>query len=260
MDRSSNGKDRDDPAFVGPPDAERAPRAGLAASEPPSGLFSTVNSSNLVTQIARQITDAIVAGRLRPGTRLTELHLSREFGTSRAPVREAARLLESQGLVMFSPRRGFFVRTLKATDLRDLYELRIGLELHAAEIALQRISPQQIRGLEKQIDTLYALADQGSVERQIFEDFTFHRMLCAAASNARLLRVYDELAMEMRAGITLIGKLYDDPHRIAETHIPILDALKKGDKAVLQEALRYHIGTAQEAVVALFAGMEEGGA
>jgi DNA-binding GntR family transcriptional regulator len=222
-------------------------------------VFSAVSTTDLVTQIARQITEAIVAGKLRPGARLTELQLSREFGTSRAPVREAARLLESQGLVVSSPRRGFFVRTLKAVDMRDIYELRIGLELHAAGIALGRISAAEIAALERQIAKLYALADAGSVESQIFEDFTFHRMLCAASGNARLLKVYDELATEMRAGITLIGKLYDDPHRIAESHEPILAALKKGDREELLSALDYHITVAQEAVVALFESIEGAG-
>ena len=215
-------------------------------------LFSTVSATDLVTQIARQITQAIVAGRLKPGQRLTELQLSKDFGTSRAPVREAARLLESQGLVVSSPRRGFFVRTLTAYDLRDLYELRIGLELHAGELAIERASEEAIDGLRRQIDTLYTLADDGSVERQIFEDFEFHRMLCAAGGNARLLKVYDELANEMRAGITLIGKLYDDPHRIAETHEPIVEALARRERETLRAALIFHIETAQKAVVRLF--------
>ncbi|WP_157017915.1 GntR family transcriptional regulator [Mesorhizobium xinjiangense] len=220
-------------------------------------LFSEVSTTDLVTQIARQITRAIVAGRLKPGERLTELQLSREFGTSRAPVREAARLLESQGLVNFSPRRGFFVRTLTATDLREIYELRIGLELHAAGLAIERARTKDVEALERQIGKLYRLADQGSAEEQIFEDFTFHRMLCAAAGNARLLKVYDELAVEMRAGITLIGKLYDDPHRLAQTHEPIVEALKGRDRDGLLAALRYHIEVAQEAVVSLFESIED---
>ncbi|AXS41652.1 GntR family transcriptional regulator [Breoghania sp. L-A4] len=219
-------------------------------------MFLTVSTTDLVTQIARQIAEAIVNGQLKPGARLTELQLSREFGTSRAPVREAARLLESQGLVVFSPRRGFFVRTLTAADLRDIYELRIGLELHAADLALTRVGADDIAGLERQIETLYRLADEGSIESQIFEDFIFHRMLCTASGNARLLKVYDGLAMELRAGITLIGKLYDDPHRIAETHVPIVEALKKGDREELREALHYHIAAAQDAVVTLFDGIE----
>ncbi|MCR4267678.1 GntR family transcriptional regulator [Nitratireductor sp. ZSWI3] len=219
-------------------------------------VFSEVSTIDLVTQIARQITEAIVAGRLKPGARLTELQLSREFGTSRAPVREAARLLESQGLVTFSPRRGFFVRTLKANDLRDIYELRIGLELHAASLAVERATPDDIAALERQLGKLYETAETDSVEAQIFEDFAFHRMLCQAGGNARLIKVYDELAMEMRAGITLIGKLYDDPHRMAETHEPIMAALKKRDDEALRGALRYHIAVARDAVVALFEEFE----
>ncbi|SFQ51532.1 DNA-binding transcriptional regulator, GntR family [Nitratireductor indicus] len=215
-------------------------------------VFSEVSSNDLVTQIARQITEAIVAGRLKPGERLTELQLSREFGTSRAPVREAARLLESQGLVTFSPRRGFFVRTLEASDLRDIYELRIGLELHAASLAVERATDKDIELLERQMRRLYDMADADSIEAQIFEDFAFHRMLCMASGNARLIRVYDEIAMEMRAGITLIGKLYDDPHRMAETHEPIMSALRDRDGERLREALRYHIAVARDAVVALF--------
>lgn len=158
-------------------DPGRSLSPGAGMDELDNGkLFSTVSATDLVTQIARQITQAIVAGRLKPGQRLTELQLSKDFGTSRAPVREAARLLESQGLVVSSPRRGFFVRTLTAYDLRDLYELRIGLELHAGELAIERASDEAIDGLRRQIDTLYTLADDGSVERQIFEDFEFHRM------------------------------------------------------------------------------------
>ncbi len=221
------------------------------------GSFSPLQTTDLVQQIARQIGDAIAEGRLKPAERLNELRLSQEFGTSRAPVREAARLLESQGLVVSSPRRGFFVRTLSAADLRDIYDLRLGLELYAAELALEKIGEDEISALEEQIQRLYQLADEGSVEEQIFQDFVFHRMLCKFSGNARILKVYDDLATDMRAGITLIGKLYDDPHRIAETHMPILDALKARDVVKLREALHFHIAVARDQVVLLFERMSE---
>lgn len=220
-------------------------------------MFAPIPHTDLVTVIARRITDAIVSGQLPPGARLNELHLARDFGTSRAPVREAARLLESQGLVQASPRRGFFVRTLTALDLREIYELRIGLEKFACEIALTRIGAVEIGKLKAQVDLMFALADRGSVEQQVFEDFAFHRMLCAMSGNARILRVYDEIATEMRAGIALIGKLYDDPHKIAETHQPIIEAVEARDAARLTGALDYHIGTAKVAVVELFESLPD---
>lgn len=219
-------------------------------------MFEPITQPDLVTIIARRITEAIVSGQLPPGARLNELHLARNFGTSRAPVREAARLLESQGLVQASPRRGFFVRTLAPSDLREIYEVRIGLETYAAEIALSKIGPDEIAVLKRQVDLMYALADQGSVEKQVFEDFAFHRLLCAMSGNTRILRIFDEIATEMRAGIALIGKLYDNPHRIAETHLPIIAALEEKDAAQVRAALDHHIGTARDAVVALFADMK----
>ncbi|WP_245409973.1 GntR family transcriptional regulator [Pararhizobium haloflavum] len=218
--------------------------------------FSAIRTTDLVTQISRQMTDAIVTGRLKPGERVTELQLSKEFGTSRAPVREAARLLENQGLIVSSPRRGFFVRKLTGDEMRDIYDLRICLELHAAGIAVDRMSESEVTALEKQVERLHELADAGSIEDQIFADFTFHRMLCEASGNKRLMKVYNELAAEMSIGITLIGKLYDDPHRIAETHEPIVAAARRRDREDLFEALRYHIGVAQDHVVSLFRNLE----
>jgi DNA-binding GntR family transcriptional regulator len=222
--------------------------------------FSAIRTTDLVTQISRMMTEAIVTGRLKPGQRVTELQLSKEFGTSRAPVREAARLLENQGLIVSSPRRGFFVRELTADEMRDIYELRICLELHAADIAVEKMTGGQIEDLEAQLARLHQLAHDGSIEEQIIADFTFHRMLCEASGNQRLMKVYNELAAEMSIGITLIGKLYDDPHRIAETHDPIVAAVRKRDRAELADALRYHIGVAQKYVVELFQNLEKQGA
>jgi DNA-binding GntR family transcriptional regulator len=222
--------------------------------------FSAIRTTDLVTQISRMMTEAIVTGRLKPGQRVTELQLSKEFGTSRAPVREAARLLENQGLIVSSPRRGFFVRELTANEMRDIYELRICLELHAADIAVEKMTGGQIEDLEAQLARLHQLAHDGSIEEQIIADFTFHRMLCEASGNQRLMKVYNELAAEMSIGITLIGKLYDDPHRIAETHDPIVAAVRKRDRAELADALRYHIGVAQKYVVELFQNLEKQGA
>lgn len=214
--------------------------------------FSTLETRDLVQQIAQQIGNAIAQGQLKPGERITELRLSKEFGTSRAPVREAARLLESQGLVVSSPRRGFFVRTLTETDLADMFELRLALELHAAELAVKRIGEHEIDLLRAQQTKLHHLAKEGSINDQIMEDYLFHRMLCSFAGNTRLLKVYDDISIDMRAGITLIGKLYDDPGRVAETHEPIVKAVENRNAEELREALNYHIGVAKERVVPLF--------
>jgi len=82
----------------------------------PVGLPAIANS-DLVGQIARILMQAIVQGRLPPGSKVVEAGIARELGVSRAPVREAARLLEKQGLLVASPRRGFFVRKLEIRNI-----------------------------------------------------------------------------------------------------------------------------------------------
>ncbi|MGR3408557.1 GntR family transcriptional regulator, partial [Roseovarius indicus] len=94
-------------------------------SEP---LFQPLARDALSQRIARMLTDAIVSGKLKPGERVAESVIAREFGVSRAPVREAARLLESAGLLVSHANRGFFVRTIDAEDLDSLYELRLCIE------------------------------------------------------------------------------------------------------------------------------------
>src|SRR5258708_12285982 len=95
----------------------------------PRGLPSLADS-DLVGQVARILTQAIVQGRLPPGSKVVEAGIARELGVSRAPVREAARLLEKQGLLVASPRRGFFVRKLENRNIDQIYHFRIFIERH----------------------------------------------------------------------------------------------------------------------------------
>src|SRR5262245_1038429 len=78
-------------------------------------------------QAYRQIRDAIVQGRYRPGQRLIEQRISEEFGLSRTPVREGLRRLEAEGLVITERNRGAVVRPVTPGDIDDLYELRATL-------------------------------------------------------------------------------------------------------------------------------------
>src|SRR6056297_4052891 len=95
-------------------------------------LFQPLTCDALSQQIARMLTDAIVSGQLRPGDRVAESVIARDLGVSRAPVREAGRLLESAGLLVSHANRGFFVRTIDSEDLDSLYELRLCIEREAA--------------------------------------------------------------------------------------------------------------------------------
>ena len=127
-----------------------------------------------------------------------------------------------------------------------------GLERHAGALLVDSLTDEMASKLRAQVAFLHRLAEDGDGERQIEEDLKFHRMICVFAGNRRLLKVFDELTAETRFGIAMIGRLYDDPHQIARTHEPLLDALVARDAGVFAAASDYHIGTARERVVAMF--------
>jgi DNA-binding GntR family transcriptional regulator len=217
---------------------------------PPVGL-TALDDSNLVGQVARILTGAIIAGRLAPGAKLAEAAVARELSISRAPVREAARLLERQGLLVAHPRRGFFVRKLEAADIDEIYDLRICVECHAALGAAKALTPATRAALRRQLDVLYETAELDDPARQVEEDYKFHRLICEIAGSRRLLRLFDDLASELRMVIGLIGRLYDDPHRIAETHEAVLAAIEAGDGERITAQLDYHIRVAWREVAKL---------
>ncbi|MBC7577684.1 MAG: GntR family transcriptional regulator [Tardiphaga sp.] len=217
---------------------------------PPVGLTALADT-DLVGQVARILTQAIIRGQLQPGAKVVEAAVARELGISRAPVREAARLLEQQGLMVSHPRRGFFVRKLEATDIDEIYDLRICVECHAGVLAAKNLTPTTRDLLRRQIDVLHETADLDDPARQVEEDYRFHRMICEIAGSARLLRLFDDLASELRMVIGLIGRLYDDPRRIAETHIAVLDAIEGGHPDIINARIDYHIGAAWREVAKL---------
>jgi DNA-binding GntR family transcriptional regulator len=217
---------------------------------PPVGL-AALDDSNLVGQVARILTQAILAGQLPPGAKVAEAGVARELGISRAPVREAARLLERQGLLVASPRRGFFVRKLEPADIDEIYDLRICVECHAGLLAAKNLTPATRGALRRQLDILYETADLDDPARQVEEDYKFHRLICEIAGSRRLLRLFDDLASELRMVIGLIGRLYDDPHRIAETHEAVLEAIEAGNPERITAQFDYHLRVAWREVAKL---------
>src|SRR6516225_9920161 len=130
----------------------------MRTMSPPVGLPALADT-DLVGQVARLLTQAVVQGRLPPGAKVVEAGIARELGVSRAPVREAARLLERQGLLVASPRRGFFVRQFAIDDIDEIYDLRICVERHAAVLAAKNLTPGTRDALRRQLDVLHQMAE-----------------------------------------------------------------------------------------------------
>lgn len=167
-------------------------------------------------------------------------------------MREALRLLESQGLVVSNPRRGFFVRSYDADELTEIYDLRECLELHNAEALVERMTAGDLERLAVQVELLKKLGEEGRTQEQVAQDYAFHRMLCEVGGNSRILKLFDQIATELRSGIALVGRVYDDPVEIARQHDPIIAALRERDVAQVRAELHEHLRDASFHAIQLY--------
>ncbi len=197
---------------------------------------------NLTELTYRSIKQNLLDGTLGESSRLTEESLASQLGISKSPVREALNRLEAEGLVYIEARRGAFVRQFSAKEIRDLYELREMLEMHAIDAAV--IRPKLLADLSASIGRTEKHLKSGDKLRHIEEDLRFHGMIAAATGNQELCRVLENIQQK-----TLLcrSKSYELSATTAPVaHMRIYQALMDGSKQEARLAMRDHISFVRE--------------
>ena len=155
-------------------------------------------TATLHQELVAGLRDLIVEGELAPGARVPERQLCERFGVSRTPLREALKVLASEGLILLLPNRGARVAKLTAKDVEDMFQVMGALEALSGELACQRIEEAgiaEIRALHYQMLAHYArrqLSDYFRLNQQI------HESIIAAAGNAVLSAQYQALSGRIR--------------------------------------------------------------
>ena len=209
-----------------------------------SGVDNTVKRLPLAEQIKDRLLQAILEGRLKPDSRLIELQISRQFGTSQAPVREALRGLEALGVVEISPFRGARVRRPSTEEILEGYAVRSELESLGARLAVKFLTPADLNELAGYIDQMKAAAAERDGHAVAVADASFHSRIIEIGGNKTLGRVWRTLEPFSRTLITLVMP-GSDPMWTASLHEPILAALRAGDGDLASEALRHHFADAE---------------
>lgn len=205
--------------------------------------MSVPSSSDAYHRIRRWI----VEGNLRPGERLVEQRLAQDLDLSRTPVREALRMLQSEGLVAFEPNRGARVRELTRAHIADLYELRARLEAMAAELAAVRATPDERAELvaaERAFAAAVEEAGDGSMEavREVFHrNDVFHLSVLAAAHHEPLTQT-----LVRSVDHTLVFQAFrhydrQDMERSVELHSLITAAVVAGEGARAGRLMHEHV-------------------
>lgn len=150
---------------------------------------------SLVELAVERLRRDILSGRTAPGERLVEEQLTRRLGISRAPLREAMRLLAQQGLVEHIPRRGARVATLSDTDVRELYEVRDVLERHAVATMPARPDPA---GLQAALDLMRRATEAGDRLELANAHRRFHVEVVRLGGNRQLAGLYESVLVRIQ--------------------------------------------------------------
>jgi DNA-binding GntR family transcriptional regulator len=201
-------------------------------------------------QVRDQLRDAILSGHLKPGDRILEAELARQFGVSITPIREALRELASARLVVSQPHRGTVVQELSPQDIREMYTLRAHLERLAVQLALPLLTEEDFDHLQRLIDEMVALAHQGRPKEMASVDVAFHEYICLRSGHRLLHQTWAGINPANWTMLSVHRLAVRGPLYIAERHRPLLDVLRTKDSARAEEAIATHILEVVEQILA----------
>lgn len=153
---------------------------------------------SLTALAAKELKQAIVSGRFRPGERLVEMDLSQRFGISRAPIREAIRELAGDGLVEIRPNRGSFVACPSIDQLQQMILVRAIVEGSAARLVTFHRRPSSFKLLASILDRLDAANAEKDDMRVRELHWSFHSAICEEARNPYLLQSWTSISNLIR--------------------------------------------------------------
>jgi DNA-binding GntR family transcriptional regulator len=232
--------------------------APISVAEQP-GRSSKIQLSSLNEHVYDLLWQRIATHALRPGDKLSDVHLSEELGVSRTPVREALHRLAQDGIVRSESRRGFYVASFSSQDVREIYDLRAALEVLAVQLACPSLDPTALDQAQRDLDDVarqVAAGDDKARETFLRIDREFHQLLLATANNSRLassmaslqaqISVFQVYGIHLKAIVT----------QSIEHHQAIMAALHARDCAAAAQAMERHIHEIKAWVLSEFIHLE----
>ncbi len=211
---------------------------------------------SLAEDAADRIREQILSGGFGQGEHLVEAKIAEQLNISRGPVREAFKLLRAEGLLTEEPRRGTFVVSFDAQDVRDIYGLRAALEGRAARLLARTREPaalERLRELVDDIDGAVAIGDAVAASRA---DLAFHEGLCELCGNARIHEVFMRYVPTLRALLRLDEQVLRSLDEISLQHRPFVEAIGSGDEETSARLLAEHAEHAGELIAGVLASTD----
>lgn len=190
---------------------------------------------------ADRLRRAIVAGHLPAGERLKELELCAEFGISRTPLREALRVLASEGLVEIVPNRGATVVNLSGEAAQHAFQVIAALEAEAAALAAERAGPAERQEIERLTAALADRRQAGDLEGYFALNEAIHAAILAAARNPLLVDLHGRVNARLRPARFQANLTPERWAAAIAEHALLAAAIRAGDPAAAAAIARRHL-------------------
>lgn len=197
-------------------------------------------------QVLESLRQGLVSGMLRPGQRVTQEDVAVRLGVSVAPVREALRVLEQEGQLVYHARRGYFVTELRIADLEEIYELRRVLEERVARLALPALDDETLTRVRAAAEECEAAGEAADVARELAANRRFHFGLLDGADQPHTMRMIRLLWDSTEAYRAIYYNSPAERRRAAKAHKRILAAVAARDADRLVAELDAHRNRALE--------------
>jgi len=202
---------------------------------------SSLQRNSLRDQALAAIRHALITGQIVPGVLYSAASLAAQFGVSNSPVREAMLALVDDGLMEVVPNRGYRAVAFTATDLAEIAQLRLLLEVPAAGLAAEAGVGDRLPDLEELVEVIEQTAADGDVAGNLDADRRFHLLLVEACGNRRLTeevaRLRDQTRLYNLRNLAESGALVAS----AAEHRPLLAAIAGHEGTTAEDLMRAHL-------------------
>ncbi len=202
-------------------------------------MTTALARTNLNDRVYDTLKLRLIRREIGPGEKVSLHELAGELGVSRSPVHHALTRLVSEGLLSVKSRRGYYVTPLTETAVVEGYDVRLALELRAAESAVGRVPEPELQRFQELQE---ASAEAVSHAEWDTANAAFHEHQVDLAGNSLLSRFYRELSVNLMMQVIRGGKLEGGAY-LATEHQAIVDAYRRGDLEEARAAIGAHIET-----------------
>ncbi|BAQ11633.1 putative gntr family transcriptional regulator [Bacillus sp. OxB-1] len=204
--------------------------------------MKSIKTYSLSEQVFDFLKDSIIRGELKPGDRILELEVAKTYNVSQAPVREALSRLKQEGFVVHYPHKGTFVSNLSKKNIDEIYSFRKAIEPLAIERAIKNIKDEDIKKLRNLYQQMLKAGEKNDFEGLNEIDIKFHNYIYKIADHKLLYEVWESVSSISNRIWYLTSQVYFDKlDEVAQSHLPILEALEERDVDKCIQAFKKHI-------------------